>query len=189
MSALTDLPPFGPDGDIQVIVEAPRGSAIKLKYEPRLGAFSVARALPRGLTYPFDWGFVPGTLGPDGDPLDALVMHDTSTYPGVVLPCRVLGVVELSQRGTEGGRQRNDRIIAMPVWHDRLEEFERAADLPARLRKEIELFFLDATFFTNKNAKILGWSSPQKARLLLESGEKRYLKERRAGKSDAVTRL
>jgi len=179
MSALTDLPPFGPDGDIQVIVEAPRGSAIKLKYEPRLGAFSVARALPRGLTYPFDWGFVPGTLGPDGDPLDALVMHDTSTYPGVVLPCRVLGVVELSQRGTEGGRQRNDRIIAMPVWHDRLEELERAADLPARLRKEIELFFLDATFFTNKNAKILGWNSPQKARLLLESGEKRYRKQRR----------
>lgn len=66
----------------------------------------------------------------------------------------------------------------MPVWHDRLGEFERATDLPARLRKEIEQFFLDTTFFTGKKPKIIGWKSPQKARLLVGEGEKRYLKQR-----------
>jgi inorganic pyrophosphatase len=175
---LTDLPALGPNGELQVVVESPRGAAIKLKYEPRLAVFSVARALPLGLTYPFDWGFVPGTLGEDGDPLDALVVHDAGTYPGVVLPCKVLGVVELSQRGDSGRRERNDRIIAMPVWHDRLGEFERATDLPSRLRGEIEQFFLDTTFFTGKKPKLVGWASPKKARNLLTAGEKRYLKQR-----------
>jgi len=156
MSAFTDLPPFGPDGDVRVVVEIAarfRGQAqIRAAARCVLGGARLAAGSDLSLRL----GFVPGTLGPDGDPIDALVMHDTSTYPGVVLPCRLLGVVELSQRGTEGARQRNDRIIAMPVWHDRLGELERAADLPARLRKEIELFFLDATFFADKNAKILG---------------------------------
>ena len=178
MGALVDLPAFGPAGVVQVVVESPRGAGIKLKYEPRLGTFTVARALPLGLAYPFDWGFVPGTLGADQDPIDALVVHDLGTYPGVVLPCRILGVVELSQRDGRGKRQRNDRIITMPVWHDRLGEFERATDLPARLRKEIEQFFLDTTFFTGKKPKIIGWKSPQKALLLLNAGEKRYLKQR-----------
>jgi inorganic pyrophosphatase len=178
MVALVDLPAFGLDGVVQVVVESPRGAGIKLKYEPSLGAFSVARALPLGLTYPFDWGFVPSTLGADQDPIDALVVHDVGTYPGVVLPCRILGVVALSQRGGHGKRQRNDRIIAMPVWHDRLGEFERATDLPARLRKEIGQFFLDTTFFTGKKPKIIGWKSPQKARLLVREGERRYLKQR-----------
>jgi inorganic pyrophosphatase len=174
MVPLIDLPVFGPNGNIQVVVESPRGAAIKLKYEARLGAFSVARALPLGLVYPFDWGFVPGTVGADEDPLDALVIHDIGTYPGVVLPCKLLGVVELSQRGAEGRRQRNDRIIAMPTWHDRLGEFERATDLPVRLREEIEQFFLDTTFFTGKKQQIIGWKSPQKAHALLRDAEKRY---------------
>jgi inorganic pyrophosphatase len=178
MPLLNELAAFDPDGHLQVVVESPRGAAIKLKYEPRLAAFSVARALPLGLTYPFDWGFVPGTLGPDQDPIDALVVHDMATFPGVVLPCKFLGVVEVSQRGEEGGRQRNDRIIAMPVWHDRLGEFERATQLPLRLRKEIEQFFLDTTFFTGKKPKIIGWKSPHKAHMLVKKGIKANLRER-----------
>src|SRR4029450_3935548 len=178
MPLLNELAAFNADGDLQVIVGSPRGAAIKLKYEPRLGTFSVARALPLGLTYPFDWGFVPGTLGPDQDPIDALVVHDMGTFPGVVLPCKLLGVVEVSQRSEEGGRQRNDRIIAMPVWHDRLGEFERAAQLPLRLRKEMEQFFLDTTFFTGKKPKIIGWKSPHKARMLVKKGIKANLMER-----------
>jgi inorganic pyrophosphatase len=175
VTCLNELHAFSPTGDLHVVVESPRGAGIKLKYEPRLGAFSVARALPLGLTYPFDWGFVPGTLGPDKDPIDALVVHDVATYPGVVLPCKLLGVVEVSQRSPEGGRQRNDRVIAMPIWHDRLGEFEQAAQLPARLRKEIEQFFLDTTFFTGKKPKIIGWKSPHKARLLVKRGMKAVL--------------
>src|SRR5204863_454587 len=68
--------------------ETPRGSNIKLDYEPEMRAFTVSRALPLGLVYPYDWGFIPGTNGEDGDLIDALAVHDGATYPGVILPCR-----------------------------------------------------------------------------------------------------
>ena len=116
----------------------------------------VSRALSLGLSYPFDWGFVPSTKAPDGDPLDVLILHDAATYPGVLLPCQPLGVVEMDQdeQGDGSNRERNDRVIVAPLWHDRLGEFERASDLPERLRQEIEQFFLSATFFTAKNLKV-----------------------------------
>jgi inorganic pyrophosphatase len=88
---LSNLPAYSEDGAVHAVVEAPKGSLVKLKYEIKLGAFTVAHSLPLGLSYPFDWGFVPSTQAPDGDPLDILILHEASTYPGVVLPCRPLG--------------------------------------------------------------------------------------------------
>ena len=156
------LRPFDDDGNLNMVVETPRGSAVKLKYEPKAKVFIVSRSLVLGLIYPFDWGFIPGTKSEDGDPLDALAVHDSSTYPGVVLPCRALGVVDVSQKG-EKGREENPRLIVMPSWHERMREFEKATGLPKRLREEIEQFFVSATFFTGKDAKIEGWRGPKAA--------------------------
>jgi inorganic pyrophosphatase len=163
MASLGCLPVYDDKGVLNIVVECPRGAAVKLKYDNKLEAFTISRELPLGLTYPFDWGFIPSTLAADGDPLDALVIHDTATYPGVVLPCRAIGVVEVIQQGRAGKRIRNDRIIARPLWHDRMGEFERMQQIPARLRREIAQFFLSATFFTSKNPKIRGWRGPHQA--------------------------
>ena len=76
MPNLAALPPFTDDGDLQMVVETPRGATVKLKYEPAMRAFTVSRALSLGIAYPFDWGFIPDTLCEDGDPLDALAIHD-----------------------------------------------------------------------------------------------------------------
>ena len=155
-------------------MESPRGAALKLRYDDTLRAFTVKRALPLGLTYPFDWGFIPHTVAEDGDPLDALVIHDSITNPGIVLTCRALGVVELSQDGKKGKRERNDRIIAVPLWHDRIGHFVHTPDIPRRLREEIEQFFVSATFFTEKNPKILGWRGPRRATALIMAAEATY---------------
>jgi inorganic pyrophosphatase len=165
---LVELQPYGDDRQLRMVVETPRGSNIKLEYEPELHAFTVSRALPLGLVYPYDWGFIPGTKGEDGDPIDALAVHDGATYPGVILPCRPLGVVELVQKGANGPIE-NPRVILMPIWHDRLGELEKATDLPERVKAEIEQFFLSATFFTDKQAKITGWRGPKAAHRLISA--------------------
>ena len=115
---LAAIPAFARDDVFHVIVEAPRGSTLKLKYEPRWEAMSVSRPLPAGVTFPFDWGFVPSTEAADGDPLDALLLWDVPSFPGVVIPCRAIGVLQVEQnRGIRdpSERIRNDRVLAVPV--------------------------------------------------------------------------
>ncbi|MBV8901722.1 MAG: inorganic diphosphatase [Verrucomicrobia bacterium] len=180
---LANLPTYSEDGSVHAVVEAPRGSLLKLKYDVKLGTFTVTRALPLGLSYPFDWGFIPGTKGPDGDPVDALVLHAGSTYPGVVLSCRLLGVVEMDEDDERGQRERNDRLIVRPCWPDQLGEFQEASDLPARLREEVEQFFLSTTFFSAKNAKVLGWKGLKEASAMVKASHTACLKSARKTES------
>ena len=84
---------------------------------------------------------------------------------------------ELDQDDQDGKRERNDRVIVIPSWHDRLGELERASELPSALREKIERFFLSTTFFTAKNAKILGWKGPKKASSTIEETHKTYFVE------------
>ena len=166
---LDEIPAFGKDGAIHVVIESPRGSAVKLKYDRQLGAFMLSRPLPAGLTYPHDWGFVPSTHASDGDPVDALVVSDVGTAPGVVIACRPLGVLEIEQnRRTGAGRERNDRIIAVPQSAHRFDSLEDVFGLPQRVRDEIAAFFIQATAFERKDVTVLGWQLPDRAVALIE---------------------
>jgi inorganic pyrophosphatase len=166
----TKIPTRDEDGGFHVIIEAPKGSRIKFKYHVEWQAFSISRPLVLGLAYPFDWGFVPGTQMPDGDPVDAMVLFDEPTYPGVVIPCRPLGIIRVEQNKKNGsGRERNDRILAVPAKAQRFDHLQIPDDLAYRFRKEIEQFFISATTFENKDAKILGWGTPKEADELIES--------------------
>ncbi len=165
---LLTLPTRSRDGSFHVVVESPRQSPVKLEFDPELGAMSLARPLPHGLTYPYDWGFVPGTRAPDGDPLDAMVIWDLATWPGIVLPCRALGVIRLEEDDREGGRRRNDRVIALPTKGERYEDIRSYRDLNARWREEIERFFLNVAFFADKNPAIHGWETAEYAEALID---------------------
>ncbi|MFL5346277.1 MAG: inorganic diphosphatase [Hyalangium sp.] len=172
VSDLTRLPLRDEEGAFHVVVESPRGSTVKLKYEPTLKAFTISRPLTRGLRYPYDWGFIPSTKGPDGDPLDALVYWDVATWPGVVLPCRALGVLQVDQKKTQGkGRERNDRLLVVPVAAVRAQNLRSHEDLSRREREELEHFFLTAVAFSNKDARILGWKGPAVAERMLRMHE------------------
>src|SRR5215213_321261 len=109
-AALSELPTFDPKtGEVVVVAETPKGSRNKYSYDAGLGAFRLAAVLPEGTSFPFDFGFVPSTLGEDGDPLDVLVLLDTPVVAGCVLTARLIGVIEAEQRERGGERVRNDR--------------------------------------------------------------------------------
>jgi len=159
---LTTLTPF--DGDsIRVVVEAPRGCSLKLEYDPKIELFTVSRSLPLGMVYPFDWGFIPGTRADDGDPVDAMAIHPSSSFPGMVLPCRLLGMIEIEQRDDGGKKQTNNRLITTPAWHEPLKELKDARDLPKGVRQEFEQFFVAVTAFTDKEVRVRGWAGRAKA--------------------------
>jgi inorganic pyrophosphatase len=157
---LAGIPSFVSDDVFHVVVESPRGSQLKLKYEPRWEAMGISRPLPIGVTFPFDWGFIPSTQAADGDPLDAMVLWDVPSYPGVVLACRAIGVLQVEQNRSNHDRServRNDRILVIPLEARRECEVVEAAGLPPRVRLELEQFAIAATALEGKDVGIIGW--------------------------------
>jgi inorganic pyrophosphatase len=171
MARLDRLPTFDQADIFHVIVESPRGSTVKLKYSPDLEVISISRPLPLGLVYPYDWGFVPSTKGEDGDPIDAALFWDVATFPGVVVRCRALAVIQVEQNRGDGstGRIRNDRLLALPTDARRQAGLTSAMSIGKRVRDEIEHFFVAATALEGKDARILGCGEPDAALELLRA--------------------
>ena len=97
-----------------------------------------------------------------------MVIWDIATWPGIVLPCRALGVIRLEEDDREGGRRKNDRVIALPTKGERYEDIRSYRDLNARWREEIERFFLNVAFFADKNPTIHGWETAEYAEALID---------------------
>jgi inorganic pyrophosphatase len=146
---------------VNAVVEAPRGSRLKIDFDPKFRCFKIARPLPLGMSYPFDWGFIPNTRGADGDPVDALILSDVSTYPGVVVQGRVVGMLELLQTDAGEKPQINNRVLLLPSW--RAGHLEEASDLPNAVRAQIEHFFVSIDKFTDIKVAVRGWASAKKA--------------------------
>jgi inorganic pyrophosphatase len=166
MTDLHHLPVRDENGNVYVVVETPRGSAAKLEFDPKLQVFTLSKSLILGLTYPYDWGFIPSTRGEDGDPLDALILHDVPTAPGLVLRCKIIGVLEVLQMQKE---LRNDRLIAVPKDSHREQADKDARELPKQVRKEIEKFFIATDELEDKELKFLGWKGPKTGERLIDN--------------------
>ena len=167
MLDVSKLTPFDDKGRVQMIVESPRGSSIKFKYDDKRSLFTVSRSLALGLTYPFDWGFVPGTKSDDGDAVDAVCIHHETCFPGVLLPCRCLALLEVDQQSSRG-RVSNPRVILAPAW-DGGRSFDADMTLSDHAKAEIGQFFLSATLFTDKDARIVGWRDHVSAENFIKS--------------------
>ncbi len=174
---LAAIPTFASNDVFHVVVESPRGSVVKLKYEPKWGTLSVSRPLPLGVIYPFDWGFVPSTQAADGDPLDAMLLWDVASYPGVVVPCRAVAVLRVEQNRTNHNpseRIRNDRIMAIPVEARREHAITDVSGLPERVRDELEQFAVAATALEGKDVRVIGWGDAAAALNLLQESATRH---------------
>jgi inorganic pyrophosphatase len=161
MADLGRLPTWDDAGRLLVVVEAPRGSGTKLEWDPALGAIVAKRALPPGIAYPYDWGFVSGTRAPDGDPLDAMIVSEVATWPGVVVRCVPIGVVRVRQRETRGAKPvRNDRVLAAPADDPR---YTDVAALPRRVRDALAEFFVRTGELAHAEVRVDGWGGPKAA--------------------------
>ena len=169
---LDRLPTWAKKHVVHVVVEAPRDSKLKLKYDPGLRAITWGHPLPIGFAYPYDWGFVPSTLAADGDPLDALVLSEVASHPGVVIPCLPFGVLELEEK-MDDGRERNDRLVVLPLEGRWTNEVRSPSQMSRETIEELEHFFLSSVFFSHKGARCLGWKGPKAAIRLIESAAER----------------
>jgi inorganic pyrophosphatase len=150
------------DGDVHVVVETPRGSRAKFAYDPKLETFLLSKSLLTGLTYPHDWSFVPSTKADDGDPLDVMVIHDAATFPGIVMTCRVIGILQINQK-SKGKVERNDRLFAVPRRSHSERGLRDVRDLTKAIQRELEKFFIATDELEDKKLEITGWKGPQAA--------------------------
>jgi inorganic pyrophosphatase len=161
---------------VRCIVESPMGSPTKFKYDPETKTFVLGHPLLKGLTYPYDWGFIPSTQAEDGDPLDVMILHDTPSFAGLVIPSQIIGVLEIEQHDGKD-RERNDRLFAVPVKSHRQDELNHVDDLSKRLRKELEKFFTATAALDDKELSFLGWKGPREALALIDAAMKRFEKK------------
>jgi inorganic pyrophosphatase len=170
---IAGLPSFDEDGRLLAVVEAGRGSASKFKFDPARGVFLLHKVLPLGVAFPLDFGFVPATLGEDGDPLDVLVMADEPLPPGCVVPCRLLGVIEAEQRAAGARRaKRNDRLLAVAAASHRLEGLRELRDLAPRALDEVERFFVFYNAQEGRDFRPLRRAGVAAARRLVKAGQR-----------------
>ena len=163
------LPPFDDDGRLNAVVDTPRGSRAKYRYDERRGVFTVAHLLAAGHAMPCEFAFVPGTRGGDGDPLDALVLFDDATFPGCLLPARPLGVLRAEQDDGEGGTERNDRIVAAAADAHLYRDLQALDDVPGGLLAELEHFLVSYNAARGRRFTLLGRGDAAAARRLVRA--------------------
>jgi len=160
-------------GDFLVVVEVPKGSTVKLKYNPGIGAFEWSRALRKGMSFPHDFGFFPRTVAGDRDAIDAMVLSDTGSYPGVVVPSRIVGSLRVTQdRGV--GARRNDRVFVVPVNEHRWSELRNVTELSKRHLDELLEFFRSSLVLTGKKVKFEGFADAEEATEHVLEGAHRF---------------
>jgi inorganic pyrophosphatase len=168
------LPTRDGQGRFLAVIEASRGGRNKLKYHPEWRAFALSGVLPLGMAFPYDFGFLPSTLGEDGDPIDVLVLADESVPPATLVPCRIVGVIEAEQQDQGKGSERNDRLIAVAHKSHRYRSCERLEDVAANVLDEIESFFVFYNQQRGGRFTPLARRGPEGAQALIEAAEARF---------------
>ncbi len=166
-------------GDLNVIIETPQGSRNKFNYDEELGLFKLGGVLPAGASFPFDFGFVPSTIGGDKDPLDVLVLMEEPAFAGCLVASRLIGVIEAEQTEQDGETTRNDRLIAVAAESRTHKEVQTLSALSHQLLKEIEHFFISYNEIKEKEFKPLGRFGPQRAVKVVEEGIRQFRKQQR----------
>ena len=162
----TQLTPIRKNNDdhVLVIVETPKGSRNKYSFDPDNRIFTLKNVLPAGMSFPYDFGFVPQTEADDGDPLDVLILMEEPAFPGCAVHCRLIGVIEGEQQEKDGTKVRNDRLLAVESNSHFYSEINHVKDLPEQLLREVGEFFVNYHRLEGTRFRVLGTKGPGGAR-------------------------
>jgi inorganic pyrophosphatase len=170
------LSPFNGKKDIlRVVIETPKGSRNKFSFNEKNKVFTLKKVLPAGMAFPYDFGFVPSTLADDGDAVDVLVLMDEPAFPGCVLECRPIGVIQGDQ-GSGKTRERNDRIVAIENQNHSYADVKKLGDLGKKFLQELEEFFVDYHRLSGEKYRVLDAKGPAQALKLVQQGIRAYEK-------------
>jgi inorganic pyrophosphatase len=171
MPSLYDLDPGSGCPDIvRMVVEIPKGSSNKYEYSRELGAFRLDRVLYSPVHYPGDYGFIPGTLAPDGDPMDVLALVEEQTFTGCVVEVRPIGVLNMVDQN-----QKDQKIIAVLNRDPLYEQIHTLDQIFPHLRRAIEHFFNIYKELEGRATSTLGWGDPIEARNVISASRREYL--------------
>jgi inorganic pyrophosphatase len=155
----------------RAIIETPKHYRNKFDYDPESNLFMLGGLLPEGMMFPFDFGFIPSTLGGDGDPLDILVLMDAPAHVGCLIEVRLIGVISAEQI-EDGKKETNDRLLGVAIHSYDHEDLESIDDVSKRLLSQVEEFFISYNKQRGKKFRITGTGGPKKAIKFLKEGMK-----------------
>jgi inorganic pyrophosphatase len=149
-------------GRVHAIIDTPKGSRNKYAFDFDLETYKLKKVLPRGAVFPYDFGSIPGTVAPDGDPLDVLVIMDAPTFPGCLVEARLIGLIEAEQ-SADGKSERNDRLIAVAAESPTHKSIKSLKNIDPKLVEEIEHFFVSYNAARRTKFKPIGRKGPRAA--------------------------
>ena len=162
---IADIPARNGDGSVNALIEIPRGSRNKYEYDEALGIIVLDRTLYSAVHYPTDYGFIPGTRGPDGERLDVLVLVEESAFPGCLVRVRLLGVLTISKSNGDP----EHKLLAVPVGEPRFAQYHGLGDVPPHLLQEIEHFFAVYKQLEGSTIGSRGWAGAREAGAALDA--------------------
>ena len=159
-------------GTVTAIIETPCGSRNKYGWDEKRQGYRLKKVLPSGMSFPYNFGFVPDTQAEDGDPLDILVLMDAPAFPGCIIECKLIGAIEAEQR--ENGKAiRNDRLIASDLNDASFSNIRSVEQLPEALLHEIQAFFENYNRVEGKQFKVLGYCDSKQAATLIKKATRK----------------
>jgi inorganic pyrophosphatase len=164
------------EASLQVVIETPKGSRNKYAFDEKQRVFGLRKVLPAGMEFPYDFGFVPSTLAEDGDPTDVLVLMDEPAFPGCLLQCRVVGIIEGMQERKKK-RERNDRIVAIEKENHSFADIIHIKDLGKTFLQELEEFFVNYHELSGDKYRILRARGPSAAMKRVKEGVRAFKKQ------------
>jgi inorganic pyrophosphatase len=157
------------NGECRVIIETPKNRRNKFDYDPESNLFRLGGLLPEGMMFPFDFGFLPSSLGEDGDPLDVMVLMDEPAHVGCLVDVRIVGVLEAMQI-QDGKRERNDRLLAVAIHSYQHEDLKSISDVSRSILDQIEQFFVSYNKLRGKKFKLENQGGPKRAMKIVAEG-------------------